>query len=91
MTPGCTEGIRDGGMDMDWNFVGASSLMLLVNLVYAVVALFVGVGTLRLMDRWLLRKMDLEEEIKRGNIAASIFASVLILFVALIVGLALAK
>jgi len=76
---------------MDWNFVGASGLMLVVNLVYAVVALFVGVAALRLMDRLLLKRMDLEVEIKRGNVAASIFASVLVLFVALIVGLALAK
>ncbi len=76
---------------MDWNFVGASGLMLVVNLVYAVVALFVGVAALRLMDRLLLKKMDLEVEIKRGNVAASLFASVLVLFVALIVGLALAK
>jgi uncharacterized membrane protein YjfL (UPF0719 family) len=65
--------------------------MLVVNLVYAVVALFVGVAALRLLDRLLLRKMDLESEIQKGNVAASIFASVLVIFVALIVGLALAK
>ena len=76
---------------MDWRFVAASSTMLLLNLVYAVVALVVGVGTLRLMDRFLFKKIDLEEEIRKGNIAAAIFAGTLLLFVAIIVGLALAK
>ena len=78
-------------MTMDWNFVGASSVMLVVNLVYAVVALFLGVIALRLLDRIVLKKIDLEEEIQKGNIAAAIFASTLLLFVALIVGHALGK
>jgi uncharacterized membrane protein YjfL (UPF0719 family) len=76
---------------MDWNFVRASSVMLVVNLLYAVIALFVGVLALRLMDRLVLKKMDLEEEIKNGNVAAAIFAATLVLFVAVIIGLALAK
>jgi len=46
---------------------------------------------LRLMDRLVLKKMDLEEEIKNGNVAAAIFAATLVLFVAVIIGLALAK
>lgn len=76
---------------MDMEFVRATSVMLLINLTYAVVALFVGVFAVRLVDRLLLKKIDLEEEIKKGNIAAAIFGGVLILFVAIIVGLALAK
>ena len=76
---------------MDWSFVRASGVMLLMNLVYAVVALFVGVLAMRVLDRFMLKKIDLEEEIGKGNIAAAIFASTLLLFVAIIIGLALAK
>ena len=76
---------------MDWNFVRATGVMLLMNLTYAVVALFVGVIAIRLLDRIILKKLDLEEEIQKGNIAAAIFASTLLIFVAIIVGLALAK
>jgi uncharacterized membrane protein YjfL (UPF0719 family) len=65
--------------------------MLVINLVYAVVALFIGALSLRVVDRWLLRKIDLEEEIKKGNLAASVFASTVLLFVAIIVGLALGR
>ena len=74
---------------MDWKFVLASARMLLVNLVYAVVALFVGVMSLRLLDRLLLKKIDLEEEIQKGNIAAAIFAGTLLIFVAIILASAL--
>lgn len=74
---------------MDWKFVLASARMLLINLVYAVVALFVGVMSLRLLDRLLLKKIDLEEEIQKGNIAAAIFAGTLLIFVAIILASAL--
>jgi len=76
---------------MDWQFVGASATMLVINLIYAVVALFIGVAAVRLVDRVVLQKLDLEEEIKNGNLAAAIFASSLILFVGLLIGLALGK
>jgi len=75
---------------MDWKFVTASSVMLLVNLVYAIVALFVGVLALRLLDRLILRKVDLQDEIRKGNIAAAILAGTMLLFVAIILGLTLA-
>ena len=76
---------------MDWQFVAATAVMLVINLVYAIVALFVGVISVRLVDHFLLKKIDLEEEIKQGNIAAAIFGSVLVLFVAILIGLALAN
>ena len=76
---------------MDWEFVQSTSILLLINLVYAVVALFVGVLSVRLLDKLILRKIDLEEEIQKGNIAAAIFGGVLVLFVAIIIGFALAK
>lgn len=76
---------------MDWEFVRATSIMLVINLLYAVIALFVGVLAVRVLDKLVLRKIDLEEEIQKGNIAAAIFGGVLVLFVAIIIGFALAK
>ena len=76
---------------MDWNFLGATSMMLVINLVYAVVTLFVGVAAIRILDRTILKKIDLEEEIRSGNIAAAIFAATLLLFVAIIMAGAVGK
>ena len=76
---------------MDFDFVRATGTLLAVNLIYAVVALFIGVLAVRVVDRFLLRKIDLEEEIQKGNVAAAIFGSVLLLFVAVILGLALGR
>lgn len=45
--------------------------------------------TLTQIDRKLLHKVDIEEELKKGNIAVAIFASTILLFVALIVSFGL--
>ena len=66
---------------------GQSALYLGINLSYAVVALLVGVIAVRAIDRWIYTRIDFEEEIKRGNVAAAIFKSALLLFVALVVGI----
>jgi uncharacterized membrane protein YjfL (UPF0719 family) len=76
---------------MDWNFARASGAMLLLNLVYAVIALLMGVLALRLIDRFILTRVNIEEEIQKGNIAAAILAAALLLFIAIIIGLALAR
>jgi uncharacterized membrane protein YjfL (UPF0719 family) len=76
---------------MDWNFARASLTMLMINLIYAVVALFIGLIAIRALDRFLLKKIDLEEEIKKGNMAAALVTATFLLFVAIIVGFALAK
>lgn len=76
---------------MDWNFARASLTMLMINLIYAVVALFIGLVAIRALDRFLLKRIDLEEEIKKGNMAAALVTATFLLFVAIIVGFALAK
>lgn len=73
------------------DYVKARCLNLVVNLVYAVVALTVSVAAVRVIDRVFYPKVDFEEEIKRGNIAAAIFAGVLLLFVALLMMSAMSK
>jgi hypothetical protein len=76
---------------MDWDLVKASSFMMVLNLIYALVALFVGVLAVRLVDWVILRKIDLQDEIKRGNVAGAIFAAALLIFVAVIIGMAMSK
>ena len=76
---------------MDSEFLRATSITLAINLVYAVVALFVGVAAFRLVDLILLRKMKLEEEIEKGNKAAGIFGAAIMIFIAVVIGMALGK
>lgn len=58
---------------------------LLVSLSYAIVTLLVSVTTLYCIDHFIYKQINFIEEIKKGNIAASIFYSVILLFVAIIV------
>jgi len=76
---------------MDLEYARASLVLLLGNLVYAALALFVGVIALKVVDHFLLKKIDLEEEIKKGNLAAAIFGSTVLLFVAILIGLSLSR
>jgi len=76
---------------MDYQFAGASAVMLVVNLIYAVVAFIIGVLALIAADKWIFRKIDFEEEIKKGNLAAAVFGASLTIFVALIISRALAR
>ena len=72
---------------MEITTVQQSMLYLGLNLVYAVMALLVGVIAIRAVDRWLYTRVDFEEEIKRGNIAAAIYKSALLLFIGLVIGI----
>jgi uncharacterized membrane protein YjfL (UPF0719 family) len=70
---------------MEMEFFSASLINLLLNLSYTIIALVVGVYALLWIDKRLLKNIDLEEEMKKGNLAVSIFASTILLFVAIIV------
>jgi uncharacterized membrane protein YjfL (UPF0719 family) len=76
---------------MDNEFAKASLMLLAGNLVYALAAVVLGVICLKLVDHFLLKKIDLEEEIKKGNVAAAIFGSTILLFVAILIGLSLSR
>ena len=60
-----------------------------INLAYTIIALMVGIVGLKFVDYKLLKSINLEEEIKKGNIAAAIFASTILVFVGLIVSFGL--
>ena len=70
---------------MEFDFLGASIVNLVINIVYTLIALFVGMKALLIIDDKLLKTIDIQEEIKKGNIAVSLFASSILIFVALIV------
>ncbi|MEC8428427.1 MAG: DUF350 domain-containing protein [Pseudomonadota bacterium] len=70
---------------MDPEFFSASLINLIINLAYTILALVVGVYGLLWVDKKLLKNINIEEEIKNGNIAASLFASTILIFVALII------
>ncbi|HBO16336.1 MAG TPA: DUF350 domain-containing protein [Porticoccaceae bacterium] len=70
---------------MEIEFLTASLINLLINLSYSILALVVGVYGLLWVDDKLLKNIDLEEEMKKGNIAVAIFASTILIFVALII------
>ena len=76
---------------MDAAFIRATSITLLINLVYALVALVVGVLAVRWVDETLYKNIDFVEEIKKGNLAAAIFASVLVLFIGIVLHAALGR
>jgi len=70
---------------MEFDYLGATIVNLSVNLIYTLVALYVGIKALLIVDKKLLKDINIQEEIEKGNIAVSIFASSILFFVALIV------
>ncbi|MCH9692891.1 MAG: DUF350 domain-containing protein [Gammaproteobacteria bacterium] len=70
---------------METDFLIATMLNLGVNLIYTMIALFIGILALQIIDKKLLSNIDIEAEMKNGNLAVAIFASTIMIFVALIV------
>ena len=74
---------------MENEFIVATLFNLGVNLAYTIVALVLAVAALILIDRVLLRDVDIQKQLQDGNLAVSLFASTILLFVALIVSFGL--
>jgi len=70
---------------MEWGFLSASAINLLINLSYTIIALFVAVTALIIVDKKLLKGVDIQQELKNNNLSVAIFASSLLIFVALII------
>ena len=70
---------------MELEFLKANLLSLAINIVFAIVALFVSFFCIRFLDQRFLKKIDIEEELRKGNVAVAIFASSILLFVAMII------
>lgn len=74
---------------MENEFIFATLFNLGINLLYTIVALFIGVIALTIIDRKLLKGVDIQKQLQDGNIAVSIFASTILLFIAMIVSFGL--
>jgi len=74
---------------MDTAFLHATLFNLGLNLLHALVALVVGVLGLKFIDRHLLRHLDIEQELQKGNMAVAVFASAILLFVGLVLAFGL--
>ena len=48
-----------------------------------------GVLALRIVDQQLLKNVDIEQQLQEGNLAVAIFASTILVFVAIIVSFGL--
>lgn len=70
---------------MSSDFLIATLFNLGINLLYTIVALVVAVVALLWVDRKMMPSISFEEELRKDNVAVAIFASSLMLFVALIV------
>jgi hypothetical protein len=69
---------------MEWEIVRSTLISQLVHLVVGVATVVIGAVLIRVIDRYLLRKIDLEEEIGRGNLAAAVLAGAMWLALAIV-------
>ena len=74
---------------MQTEFFLGTIFNLIMNLVYTIIALFIGIFALKIIDKKLLTSVDLQKELKNNNIAVAIFSSTILLFVAFIVSFGL--
>jgi len=70
-------------------FFSATFLNLLINLVYALLALLIGIVAFTYFDKKFFPDIDFTKEIKKGNVAAAIFVSAVLFFIAYIIAHAL--
>lgn len=74
---------------MDDAFLHATLFNLGLNVLHAPVALILGILGLKFIDRHLLRNLDIELELQKGNQAVAIFAPAILLFVGLVLAFGL--
>ena len=68
----------------EFSLIRASAISQAMHLFFGVVALMVGTLAIKMIDRFLLKRLDLEEEIARGNLAAAVLAGALWIALAMI-------
>ena len=74
---------------MELQFLTATLFNLGINLLYTLMALIVGIVALVSIDKKLLKHVDIEGELKNGNVAVAIFASTILVFIAIIISFGL--
>jgi hypothetical protein len=66
------------------SLLAANLIAQALHLAFGVVALFIGAVAIKIIDRFLLKRIDLETEIARGNLAAAVLAGALWIALAMI-------
>ncbi len=74
---------------METQFILSTLIQLGINLIYTLFALLVGVIALKIVDSVLLKDVDIQKQLQDGNMAVAVFASTILIFVALIVSFGL--
>ncbi|MGY0216400.1 DUF350 domain-containing protein [Endozoicomonadaceae bacterium StTr2] len=70
---------------MELEFFSASLINLVINLGYSLIAIIVSVYALLWVDKKLLKEVDIEEELRKGNMAVAVFSSAILMFVAIVI------
>jgi uncharacterized membrane protein YjfL (UPF0719 family) len=70
-------------------FFVSTMINLIIDLIYTVSALIVALIALVIVDKILLKSFRIEAELKKGNMALAVFASTILIFVAIIVSFGL--
>ncbi|MCF7908267.1 MAG: DUF350 domain-containing protein [Candidatus Omnitrophica bacterium] len=74
---------------MNFSFLRAVFFNLGVSIFNTLVAFTIGIVALKIIDKYLLTKLEIQEELKKNNISVAIFASTALIFVALIISFGL--
>ena len=74
---------------MELQFLYATLFNLGINLCFTILALFIGIIALEIIDKKLLTKVDIQKELKNGNMAVAVFSSTILVFIAIIVSFGL--
>ncbi|GAA6137155.1 hypothetical protein NBRC116583_09020 [Arenicella sp. 4NH20-0111] len=74
---------------MEAQFFLSTLIQLGINLIYTLFALLIGVIALKIVDNVLLKDVDIQKQLQNGNMAVAVFASTILIFVALIVSFGL--
>ena len=73
---------------MEVTTLAQTAANLALSVAYALVTVVLAVGTLVWVDRVIYRQIDFVQEMKNGNVSATIFYSSLLVFIAVIVAVA---
>ncbi len=74
---------------MDVMLFKANTITMLMNIFYTLIALILALAAVRFIDKVVYPDIDFVAEMKKGNIAAAIFVSTILIFVAIVIGLTL--
>ena len=60
-------------------------MTMVVNLIYTTLAIGLAVFAVRMLDEKVFTKIDFQEEIKKGNLAAAVLLAAMLIFIAIVV------